>query len=281
MDIRETKEMRIRLKSLPQNSEENSVAPSSSSKGKKMGRGRIEIKRIENKTNRQVTFCKRRNGLLKKAYELTVLCDAEITLIVFSSNGRCYEYSNKSIHSTMEKYKKAISGTPIQLSSQGMQEHMYKQESKNLRQQIQMLQNTNRHLLGEDLDRLNLRELQQLESRLEKGISRVTSKRHEMIKAETKDLEKRGIELERQNTFLRSKMEIVENMQQEKSYLSPEYYTAWQAYLSRNALHLNIMEPMVDGSSAYSIPPTPSLHLGFSEMIFSLGDAAKGVVLLR
>ncbi|KAJ0754549.1 Floral homeotic protein AGAMOUS [Helianthus annuus] len=59
-----------------------------------MGRGKIEIKRIENNTHRQVTFCKRRNGLLKKAYELSVLCDAEITLIVFSSRGRLYEYAN-------------------------------------------------------------------------------------------------------------------------------------------------------------------------------------------
>ncbi|KVH61722.1 Transcription factor, MADS-box [Cynara cardunculus var. scolymus] len=63
-------------------------------RSKIMGRGKIEIKRIENNTNRQVTFCKRRNGLLKKAYELSVLCDAEITLIVFSSRGRVYEYAN-------------------------------------------------------------------------------------------------------------------------------------------------------------------------------------------
>lgn len=61
---------------------------------KKMGRGKIEIKRIENTTNRQVTFCKRRNGLLKKAYELSVLCDAEVALIVFSTRGRLYEYAN-------------------------------------------------------------------------------------------------------------------------------------------------------------------------------------------
>ena len=61
---------------------------------RKIGRGKIEIKRIENTTNRQVTFCKRRNGLLKKAYELSVLCDAEVALIVFSSRGRLYEYSN-------------------------------------------------------------------------------------------------------------------------------------------------------------------------------------------
>ncbi|XP_058111651.1 agamous-like MADS-box protein AGL11 [Magnolia sinica] len=63
-------------------------------KNPEMGWGKIEIKRIENTTNRQVTFFKRRNGLLKKAYELSVLCDAEVALIVFSSRDRLYEYSN-------------------------------------------------------------------------------------------------------------------------------------------------------------------------------------------
>jgi len=67
---------------------------SSVSPERKMGRGKIEIKRIENTTSRQVTFCKRRNGLLKKAYELSVLCDAEVALIVFSNRGRLYEYAN-------------------------------------------------------------------------------------------------------------------------------------------------------------------------------------------
>lgn len=65
-----------------------------SERKQQVGRGKIEIKRIENTTNRQVTFCKRRNGLLKKAYELSVLCDAEVALIVFSSRGRLYEYAN-------------------------------------------------------------------------------------------------------------------------------------------------------------------------------------------
>ncbi|KAM0840295.1 hypothetical protein ACQ4PT_059755 [Festuca glaucescens] len=57
-----------------------------------MGRGRVELKRIENKINRQVTFAKRRNGLLKKAYELSVLCDAEVALIIFSNRGKHYEF---------------------------------------------------------------------------------------------------------------------------------------------------------------------------------------------
>ncbi|KAL9325095.1 hypothetical protein ACSQ67_005740 [Phaseolus vulgaris] len=57
-----------------------------------MGRGKVELKRIENKINRQVTFAKRRNGLLKKAYELSVLCDAEVALIIFSNRGKLYEF---------------------------------------------------------------------------------------------------------------------------------------------------------------------------------------------
>ena len=59
-----------------------------------MGRGKIEIKRIENANNRQVTFSKRRGGLVKKAKELAILCDAEVALIIFSSSGRLYEFSN-------------------------------------------------------------------------------------------------------------------------------------------------------------------------------------------
>nr|KYP54532.1 MADS-box transcription factor 57 [Cajanus cajan] len=59
-----------------------------------MGRGKIAIQRIEKSTSRQVTFCKRRNGLVKKTRELSILCDAEVGLIVFSCTGRLYEYSN-------------------------------------------------------------------------------------------------------------------------------------------------------------------------------------------
>lgn len=59
-----------------------------------MGRGKIEIKRIENANSRQVTFSKRRSGLLKKAHELSVLCDAEVAVIVFSKSGKLFEFSS-------------------------------------------------------------------------------------------------------------------------------------------------------------------------------------------
>ncbi|RWV97048.1 hypothetical protein GW17_00040190 [Ensete ventricosum] len=70
-----------------------------------MGRGRVELKRIENKINRQVTFAKRRNGLLKKAYELSVLCDAEVALIIFSNRGKLYEFCSSSRYEEREAEK--------------------------------------------------------------------------------------------------------------------------------------------------------------------------------
>lgn len=62
-----------------------------------MGRGKVELKRIENPTSRQVTFSKRRNGLLKKAFELSILCDAEVALVIFSPSGKGYQFASHEL----------------------------------------------------------------------------------------------------------------------------------------------------------------------------------------
>ncbi|KAL6296182.1 hypothetical protein ACE6H2_004324 [Prunus campanulata] len=70
-----------------------------------MGRVKLQIKMIENTTNRQVTYSKRRNGLIKKAYELSVLCDVDVALIMFSPSGRLSLFSgNKSIEEILARY---------------------------------------------------------------------------------------------------------------------------------------------------------------------------------
>uniref|UniRef100_A0AAU7LJK0 MADS75 n=1 Tax=Hippophae rhamnoides TaxID=193516 RepID=A0AAU7LJK0_9ROSA len=70
-----------------------------------MGRVKLQIKRIENNTNRQVTFSKRRNGLIKKAYELSILCDIDIALIMFSPSGRLSQFSGKRrIEDVLSRY---------------------------------------------------------------------------------------------------------------------------------------------------------------------------------
>jgi len=75
------------------------------SKGKRK-RGRVELRRIEDRTSRQVRFSKRRSGLFNKAYELSVLCDARVGLIVFSPAGRLYQFasSGSSIEEIFGRY---------------------------------------------------------------------------------------------------------------------------------------------------------------------------------
>ncbi|XP_004513719.1 agamous-like MADS-box protein MADS1 isoform X1 [Cicer arietinum] len=210
---------------------------------KKMGRGKIEIKRIENTTNRQVTFCKRRNGLLKKAYELSVLCDAEVALVVFSTRGRLYEYANNSVRATIERYKKACSATTNAESVSEANTQFYQQESSKLRRQIRDIQNLNRHILGEALGSLSLKELKNLEGRLEKGLSRVRSRKHETLFADVEFMQKREIDLQNQNNYLRAKIAECERAQQQQQNMMPETYSESlpsQSY-DRNFFPVNLL----------------------------------------
>nr|UBT84085.1 MADS-affecting flowering-related transcription factor 8.5 [Arabis alpina]UBT84090.1 MADS-affecting flowering-related transcription factor 8.5 [Arabis alpina]UBT84108.1 MADS-affecting flowering-related transcription factor 8.5 [Arabis alpina] len=59
-----------------------------------MGRRKVEIKRIENKSSRQVTFCKRRNGLIEKARQLSVLSGSSVALVIVSATGKLYTSSS-------------------------------------------------------------------------------------------------------------------------------------------------------------------------------------------
>ncbi|XP_019169239.1 PREDICTED: floral homeotic protein AGAMOUS isoform X1 [Ipomoea nil] len=188
---------------------------------RKMGRGKIEIKRIENTTNRQVTFCKRRNGLLKKAYELSVLCDAEVALIVFSSRGRLYEYANNSVKATIDRYKKACSDSTNTGSISEANTQFYQQEANKLRQQISNLQNQNRNYMGEGLGGFNLRDLKNLESKIEKGISKIRAKKNELLFAEIDYMQKRQeIDLHNNNQYLRAKIIETERAQQQQQQMN-------------------------------------------------------------
>ncbi|XP_077295296.1 myocyte-specific enhancer factor 2-like isoform X2 [Arctopsyche grandis] len=69
-----------------------------------MGRKKIQISRITDERNRQVTFNKRKFGVMKKAYELSVLCDCEIALIIFSSNNKLYQYASTDMDKVLLKY---------------------------------------------------------------------------------------------------------------------------------------------------------------------------------
>ncbi|KAJ4913156.1 K-box region and MADS-box transcription factor family protein [Raphanus sativus] len=143
-----------------------------------MVRGKIEIKRIENLTSRQVTFSKRRKGLFKKAHELSVLCDAQVAAIVFSKNGKLYDFASSNMQKMIERceiQRNEYTG------AENLQKQQYVQELKNemviMMDKIELLQLHSRKLMGQDLDSCSVEELNEISTKIEKSLTNVRSRK--------------------------------------------------------------------------------------------------------
>nr|BAF34912.1 MADS-box protein [Citrus unshiu] len=183
--------------------------------------GRVELKRIENKINRQVTFAKRRNGLLKKAYELSVLCDAEVALIIFSNRGKLYEFcSSSSMLKTLERYQKCNYGAPEpNVSAREALELSSQQEYLKLKARYEALQRSQRNLLGEELGPLNSKELESLERQLDMSLKQIRSTRTQYMLDTLTELQHKEQLLSEANKTL--KQRLMEGYQVNTLQLNP------------------------------------------------------------
>ncbi|THG11518.1 hypothetical protein TEA_013015 [Camellia sinensis var. sinensis] len=137
-----------------------------------MVRQRIQIKKIDNVTARQVTFSKRRRGLFKKAHELSTLCDAEIALIVFSATGRLFEYASSSTRQVIERHNLQPQNL-VQLNQPSLELQLENSTRAMLSKEAEERTLELRQLRGEELHELGFEELKKLEKSLEGGLSRV------------------------------------------------------------------------------------------------------------
>ncbi|KAK0598232.1 hypothetical protein LWI29_032745 [Acer saccharum] len=135
------------------------------------------MKRIENTTSRQVTFSKRRNGLLKKAYELSVLCDAEVAVIIFSQKGRVYEFSSSDLQKTVERYRKNTKEVQIDMPHTELYTEKAKQEIGNMVKKIELLEVSQRRLLGQELGSCSIEELQEIDGQLEQSLRSIRARK--------------------------------------------------------------------------------------------------------
>ncbi|EOA14011.1 hypothetical protein CARUB_v10027142mg [Capsella rubella] len=182
-----------------------------------MVRGKIEMKKIENATSRQVTFSKRRNGLLKKAYELSVLCDAQVSLIIFSQRGRLYEFSSSDMKKTIERYRKY---TKDHETSNHDSEIYLQQEASHLITKIDHLEFHKRRLLGQGIASCSLEELQEIDSQLQRSLGKVRERKAQLFSEQVEKLKAKEKQLLDENVKLHQKSVIEtwrgSNEQQEK-----------------------------------------------------------------
>ena len=96
------------------------------------GRRKIEIKKIEQKNKLQVTFSKRRKGLFKKAAELSVLCGADVAILVQSPAGKVFGFGGRaSIDAIIDRYLAGkASGSFYNAVANQIQQQQQDQEEK-------------------------------------------------------------------------------------------------------------------------------------------------------
>ncbi|XP_023547090.1 truncated transcription factor CAULIFLOWER A-like [Cucurbita pepo subsp. pepo] len=218
-----------------------------------MGRGRVELRRIENKINREVSFSKRKGGLVKKAHEISVLCDAEVGLILFSHKGKLFEYSS---HSSMEKIleryerysfvgKQQTAASVSKFSQEDLTLEYYRLKSK-----IELLQRNNSHYMGEDLDSLSVKELHNLEEQMDTALKHVRSRKNQLICDSISILQRKERTIQEQNSLLAKEIK-----EKEKSVAMAEE-AEWeeQQHHCYNALSFLYQ----------SAPHQPSLNIGLA-----------------
>lgn len=172
-----------------------------------MGRGRVQLKRIENKINRQVTFSKRRSGLLKKAHEISILCDADVGLIVFSTKGKLFEYATDScMERILERYER-YSYAERQLKEPDLESPAsWTLEHAKLKARMEVLQRNQRHYMGEELETLSMKDLQNLEHQIDVSLKHIRTRKNQLMNESISELQKKDKALQEQNNFLAKKI---------------------------------------------------------------------------
>ncbi|GJT44868.1 MADS-box transcription factor 23-like protein [Tanacetum coccineum] len=206
-----------------------------------MGRGKITIRRIDNLTSRQVTFSKRSRGLLKKAKELAVLCDAEVGLVIFSSTGRLHEYASSSMDKVTERYTKVkdehrqllnpTSEVEIALGirfgvfvredpefdsclGKGDKDVMARRSNSIEATTSKLATKPQRSmdmklLSGQELNGLNTENLQNLENQLETSLKHVRKNKEQILNDELKDLHWKKSLMDHENKELHKNINLL------------------------------------------------------------------------
>ncbi|KAJ0975973.1 hypothetical protein J5N97_017938 [Dioscorea zingiberensis] len=171
-----------------------------------MAREKIKIRKIDNPAARQVTFSKRRRGLFKKAQELAILCDAQVGLIVFSAAGKHFDYASSSMCEILDKHitQSNSSSKPDQQTLDLLtDESDYASLKKEFADKHRQL----RQMRGEELQKLTLEGLVDLERKLDVGLRRVLERKEQQITAQLNSLQQRGMQLLEDNKKLKEQVE--------------------------------------------------------------------------
>ncbi|XP_015055296.1 MADS-box transcription factor 23-like [Solanum pennellii] len=172
-----------------------------------MTRGKIVIGRIENPASRQVTFSKRKSGLVKKAKELAILCEAEVGLAIFSNTGRLYEYSSSSMESIFQRYDEEKEH--YRLLTPSIEAKFWRTEVERLRQQLDDLHENYWRLKRGELSGMRISDLDNLENEMEMSLKNIRIKKEKMLTDEIEELNQKSALIGHENVEMSNKLTLI------------------------------------------------------------------------
>ena len=120
-----------------------------------MGKRKINIAKIENRLNSQITYYKRKKGLIKKALELSLLCDVEVLLVIVDKKNKL------SITSSKNSAKDFINNHLLDLKNKKIKEEISLKDyskmfkgNKEIIKNINQKENNSESLKDEDEDKI-------------------------------------------------------------------------------------------------------------------------------
>ncbi|XP_050276176.1 agamous-like MADS-box protein AGL27 [Quercus robur] len=181
-----------------------------------MGRKKVVLKRIEDKSSRQVTFSKRRSGLIKKARELSVLCDVEIALCVFSSRGKLYEFSSgNSLSKILDRYQSRFQ---VEMKeSKGLNDieknHLEDAslEDVSLPSHAELLEMVQSQLEGPNVEQLSVTDLVKLERQFNAALSQTRSRKTQLMLESIMSLHEKERMLREEKKLLQRKIRATQD----------------------------------------------------------------------
>ncbi|XP_010519690.1 PREDICTED: agamous-like MADS-box protein AGL27 isoform X1 [Tarenaya hassleriana] len=182
-----------------------------------MGRRKVEIKRIENKSSRQVTFSKRRGGLLEKARQLSVLCDAAVAVLVVSSSDKLYSFSSgESLTRILARYWE-------QQAEEDVKDLDLRLESGNYLSTKELLETLESRLKEPNLGNVSIDFLNQMEWQLEGALSAARARKTQLLLESLKALKEKENSLREESQLLASQFggEILVGAEAEKEKATP------------------------------------------------------------
>nr|UBT84119.1 MADS-affecting flowering-related transcription factor 2 [Arabis auriculata] len=164
-----------------------------------MGRRKVEIKRIENKSSRQVTFSKRRNGLIEKARQLSILCESSVAVLVVSASGKLYNSSSgDNMTKIIDRYeiRQADELKALDLA----------EKTRNYLPHKELLELVQSNLEEPNVGNVSVDSLISVEEQLETALSVTRARKTELMMELVKTLKEKEMLLIEENQVLASQM---------------------------------------------------------------------------